>query len=96
MQFVTLTDSRPACFEPLRQLPDYDYADNTFYYRVPDDAATTFYIEHLTRGTHVIQYEVYVDRVGTYQAGIATVQSYYAPQYAAHTAGASVVIENMK
>lgn len=96
MQFVTLTDSRPACFEPLRQLPDYDYADNTFYYRVPDDAATTFYIEHLTRGTHIIQYEVYVDRIGSYQAGIATVQSYYAPQYAAHTAGASVVIGNVK
>ena len=94
MQYLTLTDSRPACFEPTQQLPQYLYGGNIWYYCVPSDAGTTFYIEHLPRGTYVIEYQVYVDRKGSYSASAATMQCYYAPQFTAHTAGAKVIVGN--
>ena len=94
MQYLTLTDSRPACFEPTQQLPQSHYGGNIWYYCVPSDAGTTFYIEHLPRGTYVIEYQVYVDRKGSYSASAATMQCYYAPQFTAHTAGAKVIVGN--
>lgn len=93
MQYVTLTDSRPACFEPVEPLPQYVCGEGVCYYREPSDAVTAFHVDFLPRGKRVIEYEVYVDRAGTYQAGVATLASYYAPQYAAHSAGASFTVE---
>ncbi len=93
MQFMTLTDTRPACFEPVEQLPVYDCGEAVCYYREPKDAVTSFYFDYLPKGTRVIEYEVYVDRAGHYQAGIANFQSYYAPQYTAHSAGDAFVVE---
>ncbi len=94
MQFMTLSDMRPACFEPIEQLPKYTYGDGLYYYQVPSDAGTNFYFDYIPRGTHVIEYEVYVDRRGSYQCGISTLQSMYAPQYIAHSAGVVFEVEN--
>ncbi len=94
VQFMTLNDPRPACFEPAQQLPSYTSTSDVWYYSVPSDAANTFYFDHLTRGTHVVQYRVGVDREGSYQAAVATLQSYYAPQFTAHTDGAKVQVVN--
>ena len=96
MQFMVLNDPRPACFEPLQQLPQYASTTDIGYYNVPSDAANTFYIDHLPRGTHQIQYRVYADRSGAYQAGVAALQSYYAPQYTAHSAGKFVNVVMQK
>lgn len=92
MQYMALTDARPACFEPQEQLPQYNISQGLWYYSVPQDAVTTFYIEHLPRGVYVIEYNVYADRQGVFQAGVATLQSYYAPQFTAHTSGATIAI----
>ena len=35
----------------------------------------------MRKGTYVIEYQVYVNRTGEYQTGIATVQSAYAPEF---------------
>lgn len=93
MQFMTLTDTRPACFEPVMQLPVYDCGEAVCYYREPKDAVTSFYFDYFPKGTRVIEYEVYVDRIGHYQTGVATFQSYYAPQYTAHSAGDTFIVE---
>jgi uncharacterized protein YfaS (alpha-2-macroglobulin family) len=92
MQFMTLVDSRPACFEPQEQLPQYRYSQGLWHYTVPGDAATTLYFDYLPRGVYVVEYKVYVDRVGEYQAGVATLQGYYAPQQVAHTQGAWIQV----
>ncbi|MBR5844526.1 MAG: hypothetical protein IKY75_08130 [Bacteroidaceae bacterium] len=93
MQYMVLADARPACFEPQVQLPQYNYAQGLYYYSVPGDASNNFYIEYMPRGVYAVEYKVYVDRPGIYQAGVATVQSYYAPQFASHTAGAEIEIQ---
>ena len=39
----------------------------------------------MAKGTHIIETEYYVDREGTYQTGVCTVQCAYAPEYTART-----------
>ena len=41
----------------------------------------------MQKGTYQLEYTVYIDRAGTYQAGSATVQSAYTPEYSGYTAG---------
>ena len=42
------------------------------------------------KGVHVLEYSCRVVRSGRYQTGIATVQSVYAPQFTAHSAGGEI------
>lgn len=93
MDFVSLKDERAACMEPVQQLSGYVWKNGLGYYQAPGDASTLFFMDHLRKGTYVIEYEVYVDRVGTYQAGTATVQSVYAPEFGSHTEGYTLQVE---
>ena len=95
MDFVQIKDGRPACFEPVEQLSGYRWNAETGigYYQVNRDASTEFFIDRMRKGTCVIEYAVYADRAGTYQAGMASVQSAYAPEFAGHTGGMEVVVE---
>ena len=93
MDFVSLKDERAACMEPVQQLSGYVWKDGLGYYRVPGDASTSFFMDHLRKGTYVIEYEVYIDRAGTYQAGTANNQSVYAPEFGSHTKGEVLQVE---
>ena len=62
------------------------------YYQVSRDASTEFFIDKMRKGSYVIEYTVYVDRAGIYQAGMADIQSAYAPEFAGHTGGMSVTV----
>lgn len=77
--FVQLIDKRAACLEPVRQLSGYHWG----YYTAPKDNATHYYFDRMRKGKHVIETEYYVDRAGTYQTGICTVQCAYSPEYTA-------------
>ncbi|WP_418835320.1 alpha-2-macroglobulin family protein [Phocaeicola plebeius] len=93
MDFVCLKDERAACMEPVRQISGYEWSDGLGRYRVSGDAATTFFMDHLRKGTYVIEYEVHVDRSGVYQAGTSEIQSLYAPEFGSHTEGYTLYIE---
>ena len=81
MDFVQLKDERAACLEPVDVLSAYHWQNGTGYYRVTKDASTSFFFDQLRKGTHVLEYDVYVTSPGEYRQGIATVQSVYAPEY---------------
>lgn len=93
MDFVCLKDERAACMEPVRQISGYEWSDGLGRYRVSGDAATTFFMDYLRKGTYVIEYEVHVDRSGVYQAGTSEIQSVYAPEFGSHTEGHTLYIE---
>lgn len=96
MDYVAVTDSRSACLEPTVQLSDYTFVDGLWLYREVRDETTNFFIGFLPKGSHVITYDCYVDRQGTYSLGIATVQSQYAPQIVAHSAGTEIRVSAKK
>ena len=87
MDFIQVKDGRAACMEPVESLSGYRWQDGTGYVRMVRDASTLFFIDRLRKGTHVLEYDVFIDRAGTFQTGLATVQSAYAPEWTAHTAG---------
>lgn len=75
--FVTITDQRPACMEPLQQFSRYYWR----YYEEKKDSETHYYFSHLAKGTHTVETDYYLDRPGTYISGTASAVCTYAPEF---------------
>lgn len=93
MDFVQLKDQRGACFEPVGALSGYRWNNGLGYYIDVKDAATNFFFDHLGKGIYVLEHSYRVARGGTYETGLATIQCAYAPEYASHSTGGTVVIK---
>lgn len=85
--FVTVTDSRPACLEPVSQFSGY----RNGCYQVMRDSQSQYHFNVLSKGTHVIKTEYYVSRSGDFSSGTATVQCAYAPEFAGREAGSAQI-----
>ena len=93
MEFVQVNDMRASAFEPVNNLSGYQYKGGLGYYENITDVSTDFYIRYLHKGTYVLEYPVVVTQSGTFSNGIATIQSYYAPEFAAHSEGISISVK---
>lgn len=93
MDFIRVKDERAACMEPDTQLSGYRWSNGLGYYQVNRDASTEFFIDRMPKGTYTLEYTVYLDRSGTYQAGAATIQSVYAPEFSGRTGGQTLTVE---
>lgn len=87
--FVTITDNRAACLEPVSQLSGY----HNGYYQETKDSKTNYYINKLRKGTHVIETQYYIERAGTYTSDKATVVCTYAPEFRGCTDNYSIKIK---
>ena len=92
MDFLYLKDFRAACFEPIGQLSGNQWKFGTVYYEESKDAVTNFFFNSLAKGTYVLEYPVWVNQAGTYQDGIATFQSMYAPEYTAYSEAGKITV----
>ena len=88
--FVQVVDKRAACMEPVKQLSGY----HAGAYITPRDNTTCYFYSMLSKGTHVIETEYYIDRAGTYETGTATVECAYSPEFRATTKSATLNIEH--
>ena len=93
MDFVQLKDRPAACFEPVAQLSGYRW-NGVGYYMEIEDAATNYFFDMLGKGMHVLEVRYRVQRTGTYQVGASTVQSAYAPEFASHSSGITIKIDD--
>ena len=75
--FVQVVDKRAACLEPVRQLSGWHQGS----YCTPKDYTTNYYFDCLSKGTHVIESEYFIDRAGLYETGTCTVECAYAPEF---------------
>ncbi|WP_295127962.1 alpha-2-macroglobulin family protein [uncultured Chitinophaga sp.] len=92
MEYLHLKDMRAACFEPVNVLSGYRWRDGAGYYESTKDASTNFFFAEVRPGTYVFEYPVFVTHTGTYSNGISSVQSMYAPEFSAHSAGIKVKV----
>lgn len=98
---IELCDRRAACLEPVQQLSGYSSAitggtawgSYSGYYRITHDNNTEYFFDRLAKGTHVIETDYYVDRVGTYNQGSCTVRCTYAPEYNALQAPQPITVK---
>ena len=88
--FVQVVDKRAACMEPVKPLSGY----HAGAYITPRDNATCYFYDMMSKGTHVIETEYYIDRAGTYETGSATVECAYAPEFRAVTKSETLDIKH--
>lgn len=93
IDFVEVKEWGAACFEPQSSASGYRYQGGIGCYAAMRDASVSFYLDRLPKGEYQLEYKVYVAQRGSYQGGIATVQSAYAPQFAGHAAGYVVTVQ---
>ena len=93
MDFVQVKDGRAACMEPVDTLSGYRWNRSIGYYQETKDASTSFYIDRLRKGTHVLEYDVYITSSGRYAQGLATACSVYAPEFAGHGSSGSMFVK---
>lgn len=92
LEFVHLKDMRPAGAEPVEFLSGMKYQGGASYYLSIRDLANHLYFDRLPRGTYVLEFEQKAGNTGSYTSGIATIQSFYAPEFSAHSEGKRIRI----
>ena len=93
MSFVFVKDLRAAGFEPLEQISRYEYGDGIHYYQSNTDTDMEFFIDFLPKGTHQLEYSLFVTKQGHLSNGYALVQCQYAPEFTAYSSGMRVTVE---
>lgn len=90
--FVQIVDKRAACMEPVMQLSGY----RGVCYCAQGDNRTGYYFDRMSKGSHIVEAEYYVDRAGTYSTGTCTVQCAYSPEYSARAAAMTISVSEDK
>ena len=93
MNFVEVKDERAACLEPVDALSGYRWVNGIGYYQETKDASTSFYMDKMRKGTHDLEYEVYVNSSGRYVQGVPVARSVYAPELGGHGVGGSLFVK---
>ena len=92
MSFVFVKDLRAAGFEPIEQVSHYEYNDRMSYYQSNTDTDMEFFIEFLPKGTHQLEYSMFVTKEGYLNNGYALIQCQYAPEFSAYSDGMKVKV----
>ncbi len=86
-EYVHLRDPRGAGFEPETLHSQYKWDLGIVWYEEVRDSGTNFFFEWLPAGEYTFRYRLRANMAGTFRVGPATLQSMYAPEFAAYSAG---------
>jgi hypothetical protein len=92
-EYVHLRDPRGAGFEPETQRSGYRWDLGIGRYEEIRDSGTNFFFEHLPAGEYTLRYRLRAATAGTFRVGPATLQSMYAPEFTAYSAGDRLTVE---
>jgi uncharacterized protein YfaS (alpha-2-macroglobulin family) len=92
-EYVHLRDPRGAGFEPETLRSGYKWDLGLGWYEEVRDSGTNFFFEWLPAGEYTFRYRLRAATGGTFRVGPATLQSMYAPEFAAYSAGDRLAIE---
>lgn len=93
VDYVHLKDLRAAGLEPTETLSGYRYKGGLGYYQSMRDASANFFFDRIPPGTHVFEYTLRVTHEGEFSNGITTAQCMYAPEFASHSEGLRVKVD---
>ena len=85
---VEIVDSKAACMEPVNQLSWFDSFKNV----APHDTKIVYSYYGMAEGTYSMETEFWLDRPGTYEIGLATIQCAYAPEFRATCPSQKLVV----
>ena len=93
LEYVQLRDPRAAGFEPLSTRSGPKWNLGISWYEETRDSGTNFFFERLPHGEYTFKYRVRAATEGTFKAGPAVLQSVYAPEFVAYSAGRLLKVE---
>ncbi len=93
MEYVVLKDERAACFEPVEALSGRSVIDGIWLYKEVRNTETNLFVPFLRSGKFQVSYDCRISQEGEFAAGIATLQSQYAPTLTAHSAGKQLEVK---
>ncbi len=85
-EYVHLRDPRPAGLEPGIVTSGYKW-DVIGRYEEVRDSGTNFFFDWLPAGEYTLKYRLRANMAGVFRTGPATLQSMYAPEFTAYSAG---------
>ena len=91
-EYVHLRDPRAAGLEPDTTVSQWKWDLGIAWYEEVRDSGTNFFFEALPAGEYTFKYRVRANVAGKFRVGPATVQSLYAPEFAAYSAGNLITV----
>ena len=92
-EYVHLRDPRPSGCEPVTLTSGYKWDLGIVRYEEIRDSGTNFFVEWLPQGEYTLKHRLRCAMAGVFKAAPATLQSMYAPEFAAYSAGHIVTIK---
>ncbi|OGD23036.1 MAG: hypothetical protein A2W03_04560 [Candidatus Aminicenantes bacterium RBG_16_63_16] len=91
-EYVQVRDPRPSGCEPVTLTSGYKWDLGLVRYEEIRDSGTNFFMEWLPQGEYTLKHRLRCAMAGTFKAAPATLQSMYAPEFAAYSAGRLLTI----
>jgi uncharacterized protein YfaS (alpha-2-macroglobulin family) len=91
-EYVHLRDPRPAGLEPGVARSGWRWDLGIAHYEATRDSATSFFFERLPAGEYTLRYRLRANVAGEFRAAPAELQSMYAPEFVAYSAGGRLVV----
>jgi uncharacterized protein YfaS (alpha-2-macroglobulin family) len=91
-EYVHLRDPRPSGSEPVTLTSGYKWDLGLTRYEEIRDSGTNFFVEWLPQGEYTLKHRLRCAMAGAFKVSPATLQSMYAPEFAAYSAGHVVTI----
>jgi uncharacterized protein YfaS (alpha-2-macroglobulin family) len=92
-EYVHLRDPRGAGFEPETLHSQYKWDLGISWYEEVRDSGANFFFEWLPAGEYTFKYRLRANMVGAFRVGPAVLQSMYAPEFTAYSAGHRLEVE---
>ncbi len=92
-EYVHLRDPRAAGLEPENAVSRYKWDLGIAWYEEVRDSGTNFFFEWLPAGEYTFKYRLRANMGGNFRVGPAEVQSMYAPEFNAYSAGNQLRVE---
>lgn len=92
-EYVHLRDPRGAGFEPEALHSQYKWDLGIVWYEEVRDSGTNFFFEWLPAGEYTFRYRLRANMAGTFRVAPAVLQSMYAPEFTAYSAGNTLEVE---
>ena len=92
LDFVHVTDPRPAAFEPVNVSEQYRWQRGLSWTEQTLDTSTEIFFQHFPRGSFAVEYDVFATQTGEFTTGVPEVECLYAPEWRGHGENAKVII----
>ncbi|MBU1674736.1 hypothetical protein KKA85_03020, partial [bacterium] len=92
-EFVHLRDPRGAGFEPESTTSGYRWDQGLGYYEEIRDSGANYFFSRFPAGQYTLRYRLRANMAGEFEVGPAILQSMYAPEFTAYSAGRLLRVE---